>query len=87
MRMKNYTIQAVPVASGIAITITLQAVVNIGVVVSLLPNTGIPLPFLSMGLSSLVTNMAIVGILLNVGLQDKDVVVEEKYEFEEGLLE
>ncbi|MBO4627733.1 MAG: FtsW/RodA/SpoVE family cell cycle protein [Lachnospiraceae bacterium] len=75
------------VASGIAITITLQAVVNIGVVVSLLPNTGIPLPFLSMGLSSLVTNMAIVGILLNVGLQDKDVVVEEKYEFEEGLLE
>ncbi len=75
------------IASGIAVTITLQAVVNIGVVVSLLPNTGIPLPFLSMGLSSLVTNMAIVGLLLNVGLQDKDVVVEEKYEFEEGLLE
>jgi len=74
------------IAAGIAITITLQAVVNIGVVVSMLPNTGIPLPFLSMGLSSLITNMAIVGILLNIGLQDKDVIIDDKYEFEEGLL-
>ena len=54
---------------------------------SLLPNTGIPLPFLSIGLSSLITNMATVGLLLNVGLQDRDVVVDEKYEFEEGLLD
>ena len=75
------------IASGIAITITLQTVVNIGVVLSLLPNTGIPLPFLSIGLSSLITNMATVGLLLNVGLQDRDVVVDEKYEFEEGLLD
>ncbi|MBR5712538.1 MAG: FtsW/RodA/SpoVE family cell cycle protein [Lachnospiraceae bacterium] len=75
------------IASGIAVTIALQTIVNIGVVISLLPNTGIPLPFLSIGLSSLITNMATVGILLNVGLQDRDVVVDEKYEFEEGLLE
>ena len=51
--------------------ITLQAFVNIGVVVSVLPNTGIPLPFMSSGLSSLLTNFATIGILLNVGLQRK----------------
>ncbi len=75
------------IASGIAVAIGLQALVNMGVVTSLLPNTGIPLPFLSMGLSSLMTNMATVGILLNVGLQDKDVVIDNKYEFEKGLLD
>lgn len=74
------------VASGIAITIALQAVVNIGVVISLLPNTGIPLPFMSMGLSSLITNMATIGLLLNVGLHDKDVEIDDRYELEEGLL-
>lgn len=61
------------VASGIAIMITVQALVNIGVVISLLPNTGIPLPFVSYGLSSLLTNFLDVGIILNVGLQNKNV--------------
>ena len=61
------------VAIGIASLITLQAFVNIGVVISLLPNTGIPLPFLSNGLSSLLTNYMLIGILLNIGLQNKDV--------------
>ena len=74
-------------ASGVAIMISLQAVVNIGVVLSLLPNTGIPLPFVSMGLSSLVTNIATVGIILNIGLQDKDVEIDDRYEFEKGLLD
>ena len=64
-------------AAGIAIMITIQALVNIGVVLSLLPNTGIPLPFLSSGLSSLLTNFMVVGILLNIGLQNKDVNVIE----------
>ncbi|MCR4840384.1 MAG: FtsW/RodA/SpoVE family cell cycle protein [Lachnospiraceae bacterium] len=61
------------VAIGIASLITLQAFVNIGVVISLLPNTGIPLPFLSNGLSSLLTNYMLIGILLNIGFQNKDV--------------
>ncbi|MBP5410553.1 MAG: FtsW/RodA/SpoVE family cell cycle protein [Lachnospiraceae bacterium] len=74
-------------ASGLAMTIALQAVVNIGVVLSLLPNTGIPLPFLSSGLSSLVTNIATVGIILNIGLQNKDVEIDDRYEFEQGLLD
>ncbi len=70
------------VASGIAIMIAFQAFVNIGVVIALLPNTGIPLPFLSSGLSSLLTNMINVGILLNVGMQNKSTLAEEKYQFD-----
>ncbi len=61
------------IAAGIAVMITIQAFVNIGVVLSLLPNTGIPLPFMSNGLSSLLTNFLVVGILLNIGMQNKDV--------------
>lgn len=74
-------------ASGVAITISLQAIVNIGVVLSLLPNTGIPLPFVSMGLSALITNIATVGLLLNIGLQNKDVEIDDRYEFEKELLD
>ncbi len=70
------------VASGLSVAIALQAFVNIGVVIALLPNTGIPLPFLSSGLSSLLTNMINVGILLNVGLQTKGTEEEEKYQFD-----
>ena len=73
-------------ASGVAIIITIQAAVNVGVVLSLLPNTGIPLPFVSSGLSSLVTNIATVGLLLNIGLQNKDVEIDDRYEFEKDLL-
>ncbi len=58
------------IASGIAALVMLQAFVSIGVVTSLLPNTGIPLPFVSSGLSSLIGNMIMVGILLNIGLQN-----------------
>ena len=61
------------IAAGIAIMITVQALVNIGVVISLLPNTGIPLPFVSNGLSSLLTNYMDIGIILNVGLLNKNV--------------
>ncbi len=46
--------------------ITSQAVINIGAVIGLLPVTGIPLPFVSFGGSSLVITMAAAGILVNV---------------------
>ena len=53
-------------AAGITAWLGLQAFINIGVVVNLLPITGITLPFLSAGGSSLVVSFAAVGILLSV---------------------
>jgi cell division protein FtsW len=53
-------------AGGITSCIALEAVVNIGVVVGLIPTTGIPLPFISYGGTSLVVMMYAVGILLNI---------------------
>jgi len=51
---------------GIACMIVLQAFVNMSVVVSLLPTKGLPLPFVSVGGSSMIMTMTAVGILLNI---------------------
>jgi cell division protein FtsW len=53
-------------ALGITITVCVQAFVNMSVVLSMVPNKGLPLPFLSYGGSSLVVMLASAGILLNV---------------------
>ena len=57
------------IATGVATLIGFQTFINIGVATSLLPNTGIPLPFISYGLSSLVSCCAAIGLVLNVSLQ------------------
>lgn len=54
-------------AIGCAAMITIQAFVNIGVVSSSWPVTGVPLPFISFGGSSLVVNLLAVAIIANVG--------------------
>jgi cell division protein FtsW len=53
-------------ALGITAWLTFQAFINIGVVVLLIPMTGMPLPFLSDGGTSLVVALAAVGILLSI---------------------
>ena len=54
---------------GAAGYIAFQSCLNIGVVTRLLPNTGLPLPFFSYGLTSLLTLYITMGIVLNVSLQ------------------
>jgi cell division protein FtsW len=53
-------------ATGVICLIALQAAVNIGVTTSLLPNKGLPLPFISYGGSNLVACLFGVGLLLNI---------------------
>ncbi len=53
-------------AVGLSLMIAVQAFINLGVVTGVLPTTGIPLPFLSYGGSSLLSNMIAAGILLNI---------------------
>lgn len=59
------------IACGIAALIGFQSFLNMSVATGLLPNTGIPCPFVSYGLTSLVSLYAATGILLNIRLQAK----------------
>lgn len=59
------------IAVGLASMFMFQVFVNIGVATQILPNTGIPLPFMSSGLSSMLSGMMAVGIILNIRLQPK----------------
>jgi rod shape determining protein RodA len=54
------------IASGIAGVFLFHMVENIGMVMGLLPITGVPLPFISYGGSSLITNFICIGLLLNI---------------------
>lgn len=56
-------------ATGVAALIACQSFINISVATGVIPNTGIPLPFISYGLSSLLSIMAGMGIVLNISLQ------------------
>jgi cell division protein FtsW len=56
-------------AVGITAWLVVQAFVNIGAAIGVLPITGVPLPFLSAGGSSLLINMIAVGIMLNIARQ------------------
>ncbi len=54
------------IAAGITGIFLFHVVENIGMVMGLLPITGVPLPFISYGGSSLITNFILIGILLNI---------------------
>jgi cell division protein FtsW len=58
-------------ASGVTIWISVQALVNMGAVTGTLPITGVPLPLVSFGGTSLVVSLAGMGILSNVARQGK----------------
>ncbi|MEG0804943.1 MAG: FtsW/RodA/SpoVE family cell cycle protein [Lachnospiraceae bacterium] len=57
------------IATGVATLISVQGFINMSVATGLLPNTGLPLPFVSYGLTSLLSLYIGIGLVLNVGLQ------------------
>lgn len=59
------------IGGGVAAMIGVQSFINIGVATGVLPNTGLSLPFVSAGLTSIVCFYMSIGFVLNVGLQPK----------------
>jgi len=57
--------------SGISFLIALQALINIGVTTSALPNKGLPLPFVSYGGSNLLIMLASIGLLISIARQTR----------------
>jgi cell division protein FtsW len=73
------------VAMGIVCMVVLQGIFNMCVVVSLLPTKGIPLPFVSVGGSSMLAMMAGIGILLNISrrsLADREEAISRSRRFQ-----
>jgi len=58
------------VSLGLTIAIGIQVCINMGVAMGLLPPKGLTLPFLSYGGTSLVLNMACIGLLMNIGASE-----------------
>ncbi len=59
------------ICCGVGSLIGIQSFINIAVATQIFPNTGIPLPFVSYGLTSLVSLYLGIGLVLNIGLQPK----------------
>lgn len=59
------------ICCGVGGIIGIQTFINVAVATQIFPNTGIPLPFVSAGLTSIVSLMIGIGLVLNVGLQQK----------------
>lgn len=60
------------VATGIVVMIASQVIINIAVVTNSIPNTGVPLPFISYGGTSVAIVMMLMGILLNISKYSKE---------------
>ena len=56
-------------ASGIVITFAIYALINAGVNCGILPNTGVPMPFISYGGTAIIIYAIAIGILLNISSQ------------------
>ena len=61
------------IATGIAVMVGSLTIINVGVVTNTIPNTGVPLPFISFGGTSLIITLASVGLLLSISRYKKDI--------------
>ena len=59
------------IATGIGSMLLFEVLVNVGMTTGIMPVTGIPLPFISYGVSALTTNLLSVGLLLNIVMRQK----------------
>jgi cell division protein FtsW len=71
-------------AAGLTCWLIFQALINVAVITNTLPFTGIPLPFISYGGSSLVVSMAGVGLLLNISKSTLEERSEESARYDFG---
>ena len=63
-------------AAGVVAMLLFHLIINIGMTLGVMPVTGIPLPFISYGGSSLLTNMAGIGLLLNVYMRRRKIMFQ-----------
>jgi rod shape determining protein RodA len=61
-------------ATGITSMLTFHVLVNVGMTAGIMPVTGIPLPLMSYGVSSLTTNLVSIGILLNIYMRRQKIM-------------
>jgi rod shape determining protein RodA len=59
------------ICMGVSSYLMFQIFVNIGVAIKILPNTGLTLPFISYGLTSLISSMLAVALVVNIGIRQK----------------
>ncbi|MBR5337324.1 MAG: rod shape-determining protein RodA [Lachnospiraceae bacterium] len=68
---KAHDLQGKLICCGMATLVGFQSYINICVATGLMPNTGLPLPFVSYGVTSLLTSFIGMGVVLNIGLQQR----------------
>ena len=68
---KAHDLQGKLICCGMATLVGFQSFINICVATGLMPNTGLPLPFVSYGVTSLLTLFIGMGVVLNIGLQQR----------------
>jgi len=66
-------------AVGVVVLFAVQVIINIGVTIHLMPITGLTLPFVSYGGSSLLTCFIALGLLINVGMHREPVLADEDF--------
>jgi len=72
------------VAVGIVASMFSQMTINIGMTIGLLPITGLPLPFVSYGGSSMIATWLMVGVLLNIAMRRPQYMARRTFEFDGG---